>query len=56
MILLAIVFYLKNLTKRILTMDKQTRYALIAEICERLVEEKQELEQAEAELNFNDEE
>jgi hypothetical protein len=37
-------------------MDKQARYALIAEICERLAEEKLEAEQAESELNFNDEE
>jgi hypothetical protein len=41
-----------GLIKRWLTMDEPTRYALIAEICDRLAEEKQEAEQGEKELNF----
>lgn len=35
-------------------MTKQERYNLIAAICERLAEEKQESEQAEKELNFEE--
>jgi hypothetical protein len=33
-------------------MTKEQRYSVIAEICERLAEEKQEAEQGEKELNF----
>lgn len=37
-------------------MTTQDRYTLIAAICQRIAEEKAEADQAEAELNFNDEE